>query len=1133
MNTRFLASIFVVAAVALPVSGQTFGEITGNVADTSGAVIAGAAVTVTNTATSQTRGAVTNDAGQYVVPFLPPGVYDVTAEMPSFKQALRRGVTIQVGFAARIDFHLEVGSVSESIEVVAAAPLLDTQSNAVGTVIENKRIVELPLNGRNYLQLVRLTPYVNAEMGTGGQASGRQGGERSQQPISVAGQRLEFNRFTLDGVDNTDVNFNTFVVRPSIDALQEFKVQSGVYSAEFGRSTSQINVTTKSGANQFHGTAFWFHRNDDLDAKEWGKDGSKNPFVRNQYGFTLSGPVVVPKVLNGKNRLFFLSNLEILRDRKAILQRANVATDRMRAGDFSTSGRDIFDPLSRTFETDASGSERAVSATPFPGNVVPQSRVNPVAQRLLEFYPRATVPGDSIFNNFTRDAKRPINWEQFTQRMDFTENSSSTWFGRLSYGDEFVRDTANFEQREGKTTTKTWQAMISNTRTFSPTVVNEFRFGYTGFDNDRLLRFAFERDVTSELGIIGLESPVEAAFGTPNVGLENGLSGFGESTGGPFLNNNHTFQWLDNVSIVRGNHTIKFGGEARRERFNQLGNQFPRGSFIFQAKATFDPANRNATGHSFGDFLLGESRRSERALGLANVQFRRWSLSFYAEDTWKVTPKLTLNLGLRYERIPPFHDRRRGIMNVLMFDPGVGPDGLLEGTRAPIFVRPGEGDFHDGLLFRFHDGIETAVGDDLIGRALVQTDNTDFAPRVGVAYTPTQNWTVRAGFGVFYSQDAGNPVFDLGRNLGGRGRFESNEERPNSNLLDPWAFERAQFTCTGFDGVCQGPPFVLGNIVGRRTPYILQYMFNVQRQLTDNIVLEVGYQGNQSRKLGRLRAYNEAILRTGPEDSRSISQRQPWPQFGRIQQVDHLGNANYNALGLKLQQRFSKGLTYLVAYTWSKSIDDTSAIRTRSGDRLFPPNSYDIAAERGLSQFHQEQRVVASFVYELPLGRGKHFLSGAGVGDAILGGWQLSSIVTFADGTPLNVGNIGDRANIGGDGNFPDATGIDPIPDNRTPDNYWNIAAFDPANPELQFRFGNVGRNVLFNPGLAQWDFSAVKNTRIREGHTLQFRFEGFNFSNRPNFNAPATDSRNPATFGRITTARTMRELQFGLKYVF
>src|SRR5437870_2989361 len=390
--------LILLMALALPLAAQNFAEITGAVSDATGAVMAGAAVTAMSTSTNQVRRATTNETGNYSLPYVVPGAYDVRVESAGFTVATRKGVELQVGAIARIDFKLEVGEVSEQVEVAGGAPLLTTETVALGTVIENRRIVDLPLNGRNYLQLVTLSPNVTTEGGAGG--AGSQGGIRSQTSLSVAGQRLEFNRYTLDGVENTDPNFNSYVIGPSVDAIQEFKVQTGVYSAEFGRGSPQINVTTKAGSNEYHGAAFEFLRNSSLDARQWlQSQGNKNPFRRNQFGFTLGGPVTIPKVLSGHDKLFFMSNLEELRDRLTTQVSASVAPDVMRNGDFSAAGRNIFDPLTRTYNEPGI----AVSATQFPGNVIPQSRLDPVAQRMLRFFPSPNQPGTSLVRNCLRN----------------------------------------------------------------------------------------------------------------------------------------------------------------------------------------------------------------------------------------------------------------------------------------------------------------------------------------------------------------------------------------------------------------------------------------------------------------------------------------------------------------------------------------------------------------------------------------------------------------------------------------------------------------------------------------------------------------------------------------------------------
>ncbi len=486
-----------------PLAAQNYGEITGTVADPSGAVIAGATVTITNEATGVARTAETNEAGSYDVPFLNPGVYTITAELDGFRTSRTAGRVIQIGDVAQVNFTLEIGVVTEVVEVAAGAQMLQTSNTSVGTVIDNERIVELPINGRNYLNLVKLSPNVSSEMQSGGQANSRQGGERANQSISIAGQRQQFNRYTLDGVENTDPNFNTFIIRPSVDALQEFKVQTGVYSAEYGKSTSQVIVTTKSGTNEFHGTVYEFLRNDKIQAKSWGRT-DKPPFRRNQFGFTVTGPVV-------KNRIFFMANYEGLRQSVQGFGQATVAPVSMRNGDFTDSRADIFDPTS-IMEV----SPGVFTGTQFTNNIIPTNRLSPVAKKLLEFYPEPTLPtAVDAGINFQRNVPDTTDWDQFTSRGDFVESDSSQWFYRYSWGGENVLDGGTFPISDERITTDVQQHVLSNTRTFSPTLVNELRMGVSLFDNDKLTKLNGIRDVSSELGIPGMPIPDPQATGTP------------------------------------------------------------------------------------------------------------------------------------------------------------------------------------------------------------------------------------------------------------------------------------------------------------------------------------------------------------------------------------------------------------------------------------------------------------------------------------------------------------------------------------------------------------------------------------------------------------------------------------------
>src|SRR5437016_515960 len=421
---RFLYLMCVVLLTVLPALAQTQASISGVVHDSTGAVIPGVTVTVTNPATNFNRSAISNESGVYNFPSLQPGQYDIKVELPGFRTITQKDVELQVQQSARIDFTLQVGEVSQTVEVSGAAALIATENATVGTVIENKRIIEMPLNGRNFLQLASLSPNVSYGFTTAGQEDQRQGGSRAAQNISVAGQRSAFNHFTLDGVENTDVNFNTYVILPSIEALQEFKVQTGIFPAEFGRATTQINVSTKPGTNQFRGTVFEFLRNDKLDAKQYAFAGErpKDPFKWNQYGFALGGPVWLPKIYNGKDRLFFMSNFEGFKERRLSRKLFTVPSVKMRNGDFSEVSTPIYDPVNRTQQ--------------FPGNVIPRDRFHPLSVKLLEFYPAPNLNPGLVPFNYEATLNRRADKDQSIQRVDFVESSKSNWFGRYSWGSE-------------------------------------------------------------------------------------------------------------------------------------------------------------------------------------------------------------------------------------------------------------------------------------------------------------------------------------------------------------------------------------------------------------------------------------------------------------------------------------------------------------------------------------------------------------------------------------------------------------------------------------------------------------------------------------------------------------------------
>ncbi len=585
-----------VTVLSTPVLSQTFGEITGHVTDSSGASVPQATISLTNTATNAVRTAITTDAGDYSFPSVPPGTYDVKVEHSGFKATASNGVTVQVQQSVRLDFTLQVGELSQSVEIAATADLLQSENSTVGTVIGNRSIEQLPLNGREYLNLVALAPNTNTLSPQSGQAGSRQGGDRASQSISVAGQRIMFDYFTLDGVDNTDPNFNTYVVLPSIDALQEFKVQTGVYPAQFGHQATQINVLTKSGGNDYHGALFEFLRNDVMDALPYSftaKPQNKQPFKWNDFGFVFDGPVRIPWLFNGQNKLFFMSNYEALRRRQNFQSIYSVPTAAMFTGNFSGLSATIYDPTTKT---------------PFPGNIIPSARIDPISNKLLQYYAPANVPGAGLVNNFVRSDASPFNRDGFVLRMDFVESSTSQWSGRYSWGSE-DQSQQGLTLDGSKIITGYEQYMGSNTRTFTPNLVNEARFGYTRFFNSIGTFLAFQTDVVDSLGIPNFSGGPPVTWGIPNITLAN-YSAIGDSTDGPYANSNNTLSFIDNLSWVKGKHTFSFGFEYMRQNYDQVGNQFSRGQFTFQPNATQSPTSTAETvSPSFCSAICTNQRR--------------------------------------------------------------------------------------------------------------------------------------------------------------------------------------------------------------------------------------------------------------------------------------------------------------------------------------------------------------------------------------------------------------------------------------------------------------------------------------------------------------------------------------------
>jgi hypothetical protein len=578
MKPLRLALVALVALCATPAFSQTFGEITGRVSDASGAGVPNATITLTNVATNGVRTTDTTGAGDYTFPAVAPGFYNLKTEHMGFKTGASNNIEVQVQQTVRLDVSLVVGQVSESVEVSASADLLQAENASVGTVIENQQVVELPLNGRNYLGLVAAAANVNTLSPASGQAGSRQGGDRSTQSISAAGQRIMFDYFTLDGVNNTDPDFNTYVALPSIDAIQEFKVQTGVYPAEFGHEATQINVLTKSGGNVYHGALFDFVRNDVFDAIPYAfttVHPSKSPFKWNDYGFEIDGPVRIPKLFNGKNKLFFMANDEWKQQRQNAQGTYSLPQPAMFTGN-ETGLATIYQPL-----TGLNGGTKI----PFPNNQIPTSMLDPTSQKLLKYYPAAILPG--LSNNYVQLNSSPNNRDGFTLRMDWVESSKSQWSGRYSWGSE-NQESTGLSITGSKIVTGYEQYLGTNTRTITPNLVNEARYGYSRLYNSIGTLSAFTTDSVTGLGIPGLVAGAPVTWGVPSMAFTgDGFSALGDSSDGPYQIEDNTLQFVDNLSWTHGKHTIRFGFEYNRMNFNQVGNQFsPRPVYI--------PAERHA-----------------------------------------------------------------------------------------------------------------------------------------------------------------------------------------------------------------------------------------------------------------------------------------------------------------------------------------------------------------------------------------------------------------------------------------------------------------------------------------------------------------------------------------------------------
>ena len=1052
------------------------GVIVGRVVDDSGAVLPGVTVVATQDGTGVAATSVTNDRGEFIFPGLRVGVYVVTAELQGFRRAVSRDVRVSVQTRAQVDLQLSVGALTEEVIVTGRAQLLQTQSADIGSVIDARQVRDLPLLGRRYSELAFLSPGVVAAP-----AGITSRGEDTF--FNANGNYATWNNYTLDGADNNSFSTNLQerspqVVQPPVDALSEFKVQTRTYSAEFGKAAGAvINASIKQGTNKYSGSLFAFLRDEALNANTWDNNRAgraKGPFNQLIAGGTFGGPLV-------RGKTFFFGDYQSSRTERALSQTATVPTARMRAGDLS----------------ELTGNMVATNAFVRPGCVDAVSKVisagcfDPVAAKLVNLYPMPNVPGAGFFNsNFISNGILNNDVDQFDVRVDHSLSAGRDHlFARYSFQntnrieppllDDPVAsgDFASNILNRGQSAVGGWS------RVFGGTVFNEVRVSYNKVRSD-VVHPAFGIDANSQYGIKGVPKDDRFFGGLPHMPIARFTR-----LGGPFFRpqfqDSQVFQFAENLTWQRGTHAMKFGVEFRRDNLNYIDLRSLNGELGFN--------DGRYTGFGLGDFLLGLSSTQRLTLfHEPDLYANGWQ--FYAQDNWRVRSNLTVTAGVRYEMFTPLLDKNNLLTNI---DPATG--------RA----------------FTAKDG-------SLFDRALVHPDRNDIAPRVGVSWSVSPRMVVRGGFGIFYQQtDRYGSESQLGLNLP---QLVDASITANSGAEAP-AFTFAQ----GFTPLTPqtvNPAIVQWRIQdpNQDTPVVRQFSFGPEFQFATNMVAAVEYVGNRTRNGRRLRNLNEGQIVNGAVVF-------PYAQYGYgsayLEQIVTNGRADYDALQARMQKRMGGGLAYTVAYTWSKALGDFLDHLSAGGGAIgnAPGSTYAMEKDYGLLAFDIPQRLVTSFIYELPFGPGRRFET-SGVAGAILGGWSVNGILTLSDGRPLTVTTT-DQAGTG-PGRIARANCIgDAVPNgfNQGLDSWMDPAGFAATTSRT---YGNCANNTVRGPGSKSINLSVFRSIRMGADRRAELRVETFNLFNWVNYGFPAANISNLGTFGRITSSiGDQREIQLALKFYF
>ena len=1121
--------------VEIAMAQVSTGTLVGTVRDENG-VVPGASVTIREAARGTTATYVTDDTGSYTAPFLTPGTYIVEVVVPGFRKWVREGVVLQVNQRARVDVMLEVGGIEETTTVVAEAPLLRTDSSEVGTVIEERAIKELPLNGRNFATLVYLTPGI-----TPGQANENLSGASTFNPrgasnFNALGHQANANAWLIDGIDNNEYTFNTVIIAPSVEQVREFKVLSGVFSAEFGRGAGVVSVATKSGSNVLHGTIFEYVRNDAFDARNFfvrktpQPDGTlrvdpKPPLDRHQFGTAVGGAVVLPGIYDGHSRTFFFADYAGLREKRGQVFVNTVPTELTRVGNFSdfrdASGNliPIFDPLT-TRANPAFDSSRPVSAAnpqflrdQFPGNIIPADRIHQVGRNVAGIYPLPNGPGN--FNNYTSTVNRDVTDNVFSGRVDHKVSDRDSFFVRFNWG-KFQLDAPQGQaacclptpaEAASRFDLGPFVAGIQNTRltthglgfnyskVLRPTLVNEFRSGYA-LTQPFTFQSDYGRRAAESLGIRGI-NVTDFTTGLPNINIPD-LTGI---SGGPgFLPvNPKQFHWQAENALVwlRGRHQLKFGYRLVDRYPSPFTNTDTRGTINFGRNYTNNPVT-NSGGSGIASLLTGYINSAARGFLLEPYTLRTQEHGLFVQDDFKVSSRFTINAGVRYEIFRAETEEDDKIVN---FDPA--------GLR---------------LIYAGEEGATRSVNK--------KTRYGNVAPRLGMTYDllGDASTILRTGFGITYFPEQPSASNMIGQQV--PYTISQNVSFPTN----PTDFSAVRTLDDPFPPIVQlkprttaelqaANPRVLGHSFENETPYAEQWHLGVERRVMQALAVEATYAGSAGKHLIYCYNPNEVQPGIGSQESRRLIQ--PLNRLNNMLQCDPRNRSTYHSGQLKVTQRFRSGIQLLGSYTYGKALDYGGSAASGGGAVGNPQTVTNLAAGKGPAGFDVRHRAVISWVWELPFGPGRTWAREGGVLGAVVGGWQFAGISTMTTGRPFTV--FMQTGVNNGAPSWPDRIGSGKL-DNPTVDLWYNPRDFVAPPPNT---YGNTGRGILRAPGHVNFDTSLSKRFTVLGRSNVEFRWDAFNLFNNPGFGFPNQNFDSP-TAGRITsTIIDNRSMQFSLKFNF